>query len=164
MKKLLPAALALALALCLLCAPALAAAGDVTTRAARAYSDAELTHYIGTVPAYTAVAVRSYGSAANIYVNGTSCYISASALLNDGSVRTDFVAALAKGTRVYQRPSTSAESAVLKKAHNVSIIGVQGDWALVQADSVNGLYAFVKTDRLVGIYNYYANQVTNQAK
>ena len=154
MKKKMMLMLALALIVAMLCGTALAYSGDVTTKAVKAYADAEMKICIGTIPACTAVLVRSYDSYADINVNGTMCYISEAALLHNDSVRTDFVATLRKGTKVFQRPTEEARAATVKKDCGVSIIAVKGDWALVQAVSVTGAYAFVKTDKLVGIYDF----------
>lgn len=153
MKKKLFAMLALALALALLGGSALAVTGDITVKAVKAYSDAAMTQYIGTIPSYTSVLVRSYDSYADIYVNGTICYIEESALLHDGTAHTRYGASLKKGTTVYQRADSDAKSAQLTCDCSVTIVAVKGDWALVRNSGKTGVYAFVKVDRLSGIHD-----------
>ena len=149
MKKLI-AVLAVATLMCLLCAQAFAASGDITVKDAKAYADAAMTTYLGTIPSGTAVVVRSYDTYADVYVNGKVCYISASALLNS-EVSSDYIATLVKGTRVYQQASSSAKSVKLTKNGDVKLCAVKGDWALVQTTGSKGYFGYVKVDHLTGI-------------
>ena len=104
MKKTMIAIMAVALVLTMLCGQALATTGDLTIKEAKAYSDAAMTDYLGTIPAYTALLVRSYDSYADVRYNGRTVYISADTLLRKDAP-TKYVATLSKGTTVivYQR-------------------------------------------------------------
>lgn len=150
MKKMLIALTAAVLALVLLCGTALAVSGDITTKDAKAYSDAAMTDYVGTIPAYTALVVRSYDNYADVYVGGKVCYISASALLRKDAP-TSYSAVLKKGTKVYQRADSDAAHYTLKASGTVKVCKVKGDWALVQSAGEAGLYAFVKVKSLTNI-------------
>ena len=150
MKKTMIAIMAVALVLTMLCGQALAATGDLTIKDAKAYSDAAMKDYLGTIPAYTALLVRSYDSYADVRYNGRTVYISAEALLRKDAP-TKYVATLSKGTKVYQRATTSANAYTLKSGGIVKICKVKGDWALVQTTGSKGLYAFVKVSKLTDI-------------
>lgn len=150
MKKMLLTVLAVALLLTMFCSQAMASYGDITIKAAKAYSDSKMTQYAGTIPAYTALIVRSNDSFADVYINGKVYFIKSSALLDKGIVG-DYVAGLKKGTKVYQRADTGAKSYKLKKSGVVQICKVKGEWALVQTLGERGLYAFVKVDKLKNI-------------
>ena len=150
MKKRILTALAVALLLSMFCAQAMASHGDITIKNAKVYSDPTMKDYVGTIPAYTALVVRSNDSYTDVYINGKVYYIKESALL-DKSVLGDYVAVLGKGTTVYQRANTSAAKYTLKKDGVVQVCKVKGEWALVQTLSERGLYAFVKIDKLKNI-------------
>ena len=150
MKKTMIAVFAVALILALLCGQALAASGDVTTKSAKAYADAAMTKYVGTIPGATAVVVRSYDSYADVYVDGKVVYISTSALLHK-DISSKYVATLDAGTKVYQRADTNANEYTLKHGGTVKVCKVSGEWALVQSTGKKGLYAFVKVNRLTDI-------------
>ena len=150
MKKTMIAILAVALILTMLCGQALAASGDITTKSVKAYADAAMTKYVGTIPAYTALVVRSHDTFADVYVNGKIVYISDSALLNKDA-SSKYVATLNKGTKVYQRATTSANDYTLQDSGTVKVCKVSGDWALVQSTGSKGLYAFVKVNKLTNI-------------
>ena len=150
MKKTLMAILAMALMLTLFCGSALAYTGDLTTSNALAYADAAMTTFVGVIPAGTSVLVRSYDSYADVYVNGKVVYIKTSDLLH-AEISSDYEATLVKGTKVYQRASTSANSAKLKKSGKVKVCAVSGDWALVQSTGKKGVYGFVKISKLTDI-------------
>lgn len=150
MKKAIILALSVMLILTMFCAQALAAGGDITIREVKAYSDPEMTNYVGTIPTATSLLVRSYEKYADVYVNGKLVYIDASALLNREIVGP-YNATLKKGTRVYQRAATSAKSVKLKKSAVVNICAVSGDWALVRSTDSVGAFAFVKTSKLTKI-------------
>ena len=143
-------ALSVALILTLLCGQALAARGDITIREVKAYSDPDMTNYVGTIPTATSLLVRSYEKYADVYVNGKLVYIDASALLNR-DIAGPYNATLKKGTRVYQRATTSAKSVKLKKSGVVNICAMSGDWALVRSTGSLGAFAFVKTSKLTNI-------------
>ena len=150
MKKRILTALAVALLLSMFCAQAMASHGDITIKNAKVYSDPAMKDYVGTIPAYTALVVRSNDSYTDVYINGKVYYISKSALLNR-SLACDYVATLDKGTKVYQRASTAARSYTLKQEGAIQVCKVKGDWALVQTLGDKGLYAFVKVDKLQNI-------------
>lgn len=146
MKKTALSILALALLLTLVCGSALAE-GDITIKAAKAYSDAEMTHCIGTIPKYTSVSVEHYGTNASIKVNGVQCYVK-SATLTQGVYKNDYTgtATLAKGAVVYQRPAISSKYAVNKKAAKVYVYAVKKGLALVRTKKGN--YGFVSLSSL----------------
>lgn len=150
MKKTLIAILAMALLLTLFCGSALAYTGDVTTSAAKAYADAEMTKYVGTIPVGTAVLVRSHDKYADIYLNGKVVYVNVADLLT-GDISGDYNATLVKGTVVYQRATTAAKSYKLKTDGSVNVCAVSGDWALVRTTGSKTLYAFVKINKLSSI-------------
>ena len=150
MKKTLATILAAVLLLTMFCATALASHGDITVKPAKLYVDPEMKEYVGTIPAYTALVVRSNDSYTDVYINGQVFYMSGSALLNR-SILGDYVAMLGKGTKVYQRATTDSNSYTLGKSGVVQVCKVKGDWALVQTLGDRGLYAFVKIDKLKNI-------------
>lgn len=150
MKKTVITILAVALLLSMFCATAMASHGDITVKATKLYADSTMTTYVGTIPAYTALVVRSNDSYTDIYINGQVFYTNGSTLLNVSKLG-DFVAALGKGTTVYQRATTDSNSYTLKKKGIVQICKVKGDWALVQTLGERGLYAFVQIDQLKNI-------------
>ena len=150
MKKTMITLLAISLLLAMFCGQALASHGDITVKAAKVYADSAMTEYVGTIPAYTALVVRSNDSYTDIYYNGHVYYISTSALRNKTKVGS-FFAVLGKGTKVYQQAKSGANSYTLKKSGAVQICAVKGDWALVQTLGERGLYAFVKLDKLKNI-------------
>ena len=150
MKKTMIAVFAVALILAMLCGQALAASGDITTKSAKAYADAAMTKYVGTIPGATSVVVRSYDNYADVYVDGKVVYISTSALLHK-DISSEYVATLDKGTKVYQRATTNANDYKLMSDCTVKVCKVSGDWALVQSTGKKGLYAFVKVNKLTDI-------------
>ena len=150
MKKTIVAILAMALLLTLCCGTALAYTGDLTATDTKCYTSPAMTEYVGTIPAGTSVLVRSYDAYADVYVNGKVVYVNAEDLLHT-DIPSDYLATLAKGTRIYQQASTSAKAATLKKGHSVKVCAIKGDWALVQTTGSKGLYAFVKVSKLTDI-------------
>ena len=150
MKKMLIALTAAVLVLTLLCGQALAVSGDITTKTTKVYSDAAMTNYVGAIPAYTALVVRSYDNYADVLIDGKVCYISTSALLHR-DVPAAYTATLKKGTRLYQCADSDANSCTLKNGSTVKLLKVKGDWALVQSTGKAGLYAFVKVSKLSDI-------------
>lgn len=150
MKKITITVLAVSLLLALFCAQALASRGDITIKATKLYYDSAMTEYVGTIPAYTALVVRANDSYTDVYYNGKVYYTKGSNLLNKSKLGK-YAATLSKGTKVYQRADSSANSYVLKKSGVVQICAVKGDWALVQTLGERGLYAFIKIDKLKNI-------------
>ncbi len=150
MKKLMITVLAVSLLLAMFCAQALASHGDITIKAAKLYNDSAMTEYVGTIPAYTALVVRSNDSYTDVYYNGNVFYTKGSNLLNKSRLGK-YVATLSKGLKVYQRADSDANSYTLKKSGVVQICAVKGDWALVQTLGERGLYAFVKIEKLKNI-------------
>ena len=150
MKKKIFAVVAMALVLTMLGAQALAVTGDLTIKAVKVYSDAEMKNCVGTLPAMTSLLVRSYDSFADIYIDGKICYIDSSSLLHK-NIASDYVATLKKGTKVYQCANTSANVIKLNKKYNVKLCAVSGDWALVQTTGKKGMYGFVKVSKLTNL-------------
>lgn len=149
MKKTMIAILTLALLLAL-SGTALAYTGDITTCNAKAYADPDMTILVGGIPAGTSVLVRSYEKYADVYYEGKVVYLQPSDLLR-GDVTGDYNATLEKGTKVYQRASSTARNAKLKKACQVNVCAVSGDWALVRTTDNSSLFAFVKVSKLTNI-------------
>lgn len=149
MKKIALSLLAVVLMLTLVCGTALAVTGDITVKAAKAYSDPELTKYVGTIPKYTSVLVRAYGSYADVYVNGVHCYVKPSALTrgayNDNYVGT---ATLKAGAKVYQRPSGASKYVTTGKNHPVLIYAAGDGYALIRT-SDKGVFGFVSASELI---------------
>jgi hypothetical protein len=147
MKKIALSLVSVVLLLTLVCGSAFAATGDLTIKAVKAYSDPEMTQYIGTIPKYTSVLVRAYGSYAHLKYNGSSCYISPSAL-TQGKYDYKYMgkATLAKGATIYQRPSTSARSVTNRKNCKVYVYGTKKGMAMIR--SGKGVYGFVSTSSL----------------
>lgn len=150
MKKKLFAVLALAMILALCSSAALAVSGDITVKDAKAYADAAMTQYIGTIPKGTSLLVRAYDSYADVYVGGKIVYINKNTLLDD-DITGPYNATLKKGTVVFQRASTSASTVRLKKSCVVNVCGINGSWALVRATDSRGAFAFVKLNKLTKI-------------
>ena len=150
MKKFALTLLAVALLVTLVCGTAMAATGDLTMKAVKAYSDPNMTKYIGTIPAYTSVMVRAYGSYADVYVNGVECYISPSALTK-GEYDYNYVGAavLKKGATVYQRPTHFSKFVTAPKARAVLVYAVNDGFALIRSDS--GVFGFVGADDLTNL-------------
>ena len=80
-------------------------------------------------------------------------YTKGSNLLNKSRLG-DYLATLGRGTKVYQRAESDANSYTLKKSGSVQICAVKGDWALVQTLGERGLYAFVKLEKLKNITRF----------
>lgn len=150
MKKTMLTILAVALLLTMFCATAMASHGDITIKAAKVYTDPAMTNYVGTIPAYTALVVRSNDSYTDVYINGKVYYVKPSVLLNK-TVIGNYVAVIGKGAKVYQRADNGATSYTLKKNGIVQICKVRDDWALVQTLGERGLYAYVKINKLKNI-------------
>ena len=150
MKKTALSILAVVLLLTLVCGTALASTGDITIKAAKAYADPDFKYYIGTIPKYTAVQVRAYGSYADVVVNGVECFVKPSTL-TQGARDNDYIgsATVPKGTRIYQRPSTSAKFTTASKNRTVKVYAVSRGYALIR--NKKGMFGFVKADALKGL-------------
>ena len=160
MKKFRRVLLSIALIACTLPAHALANsskmpayAGDLVKSSATVYSDAGLKNPIGKVPGCTAVIVKAFlkgkyyqeNKASLISYKGKKCYIQTSKLLYNNYVASRDVT-LAKGTRIYQRPSKRSASFRLGSKKTVWLIGVKGKWALIREATADydGRFGFVK--------------------
>ena len=150
MKRISITVLAVMLLLAIFCAQALASHGDLTIKATKLYKDSAMKEYVGTLPAYTALVVRSNDSYTDVYYGGKVYYTKGSNLLNK-SKTGNYVATLNTGTKVYQRADSGANSYKLKSSGVVQICKVKGEWALVQTLGERGLYAFVKVEKLQNI-------------
>lgn len=149
MKKIAMAVLA-AMILAAVCCSALAVTGDIVIKDAKAYSDAAMTNYVGTIPAGTCVIVRSYDKYADIYQNGKVLYVKESNLFHSDYTGA-YRATLPEGSAVYQKPSTDASSTKVKSSGTVNVWKVKGDWALVRTTGVAGILAYVKVSSLTNI-------------
>ena len=147
MKKTALSVLTLVMLTAIVCTQAFALTGDITVKAAKAYADPEMTLYMGTIPKYTSVLVRAYGSYANVVYNGVKCYVQPSTL-TQGDYDYNYIgtATVKKGAKVYQRPSSSARSVTLSKAASVKVYSVKNGYALIR--SGKGVFAFVDTSDL----------------
>ena len=107
--------------------------GDVAV-----YSDASLTNRIGTVDQTTVVMVNAFsGGVAHISTwYGASGFVDASALRTVEELAQ--AAVIRYDTRVYQRPSTSSTSGALSAGSTVNLLGVVGDWALIERGGIGG--------------------------
>ena len=150
MKRISITVLAVMLLLAIFCAQALASHGDLTIKATKLYKDSAMKEYVATIPAYTALVVRSNDSYTDVYYGGKVYYTKRSNLLNKSRLGK-YLATLSKGTKVFQRADSDANSYKLKKSGLVQICAVKGDWALVQTLGERGLYAFVKIEKLKNI-------------
>lgn len=147
MKKIAVSVIAAVLLLTLVCGSAFALTGDITIKAAKAYSDPELKTYIGTIPKYTSVMVRAYGTYADVVINGVECYVKPSTLSQGKFVNKALgTATLVKSAKVYQRPSSSARVSTNKKARKVHVYAVKNGFALIR--NSKGVYGFVSTSDL----------------
>ena len=151
MKKFALSILAVVLMLTLLCGTALAWTGDLTLKATKAYADPGLSIYIGTIPKYTSVLVRGSGSSADIYYNGTECYVKASSL-TQGKHDYDYVgyAVLKPGAVVYQRPTSHSRSVTNGKARTVMVYAMNSGYAMIRTGS-KGIFGFVDASNLYNL-------------
>ena len=144
------AVLILVVALVLPAASALAES-DLVVKKATVYSDAALTKASYTVPAWTSVVVLSHKSDSvyKISYKDRKGYVRTSDLTPETLTYTGGKI-LPKGTRVYQRPTTSSASAKAPKTLNVLIIGRKGSWTLARTDDpdYDAIYFFVKSKKL----------------
>lgn len=122
---------------------------DLTMWNVKAYSDAAMIHYVGTIPKETTVTVR-YGKVAALSVKGKTVYIRLNKLLN-GDVAGEYNATLKRGTRVYMSASTKASSAKLKRSYVVNVCKVKGGWALVRETRGALRFRFVRVKDLKNI-------------
>lgn len=148
MKKTALSVLAIVMLLSLVCGSALAATGDITIKAAKAYADTDMTLYMGTIPKNTSVLVHAYGDYAEINYNGVKCYVKPSTL-TQGKKDYDYLgtATLKKGSKVYQRSSSSSRCVTTKKARKVYVYKVSNGKALVRT-STSGIYGYVSANSL----------------
>lgn len=145
MKKIAVSIISVALLLTLVCGSAFALVGDITVKPAKAYADPNFTKYVGTIPKYTSVMVRAYGTYADVIVNGKECYVEPSAL-TQGKHDYDYIGTgtLVKGAKVYQRPSTAAKCLVNTKDSKVYVYAVNKGLAMIR--TTGGVFGFVKAD------------------
>ena len=151
MKKYVIALIACLLCAALCCGCALAAYGDVTVKAVKAWADAEMTVPLGRIPKYTAVVVRDIGyGIARLSVNGVTCYVANSAL---GQSVYDYkykgYSVLKSGSRVWQRPASGSRSISTSKEHVVLVCAVKGGWVLIRS-GFGGYFGFVRRSSLNG--------------
>ena len=154
MKKVTLSLLAAVLLLTLVCGSALAVTGDMTTKSVKAYADPAMTKYIGTIPKYTSVLVRAYGSYADVLYNGVECYVKPSGL-TCGNYNYNFIgsATLKSGAEVYQRPSAASKSVTTGKSHKVLVYAATNGYALVRVGKV-GVFGFVSAANLTDLKAY----------
>ena len=148
MKKFALSMLAAMLLLTFVCSSALAITGDMTTKEAAAYSDPEMKHYIGTIPKFTSVLVRAYGSYANVYYKGASCFVKPSTL-TQGEYDYNFIgiATLKGGSRVYQSATSASASRVTHSSRRVLVYAATNGYALIRT-KVGGVFGFVSASNL----------------
>jgi len=149
MKKVALSLIAAMLLLALVCGSALAV-GDITVKKAKAYADKELTQYVGTIPKYTCLTVRAYGSYADVTYNGKQVYIKPSTL-TQGKYKDAYkaTATLAKNAKMYKRPSKSSGYTVSSKARKVYLYGIKDGCVLFR--TAKGNYGFTSIANLSNI-------------
>ena len=127
------------------------AESDVVIRKSKIYSSFSMSRAIGTIPAWTSITVVSHTNSkvCKVRYKGQTGYISASNL-PDNSMTYTGSGLLAKGTRVYQRPTTSSASVRTPKKLNVLIIAQKNGWTLARTDDpdYDAIYIFVKSSNL----------------
>ena len=148
MKKFALSLLAVVLLLTLVCGSAFALTGDMTKVAVKAYADPAMTKYIGTIPKFTSVVVRAYGSYADVYYDGVECFVKPSAL-TCGEYDYNYIgsAILKKGAAVYQRPTSSSKSRINGSARKVLVYAATDGYALIRT-KVGGVFGFVSISDL----------------
>ena len=154
MKKFALSMLAVVLLVTLVFGTALAVSGDMTVKATTAYADPNFTKPIGTIPKYTSVLVRAYGSYCDVYVNGFECFVKPSALTR-GEYDYNYIgfATLKAGSNVYQRPSIAAKSVTTGSARPVLVYAVSDGYALIR--SSKGVFGFVSAENLTNVKAAY---------
>lgn len=124
---------------------------ELVVKNAVVYSDASLSKASYTVPAWTSVVVHGHASNSvyRISYKGRKGYIHTSNLTPETLTYTGGKI-LPKGTRVYQRPTTSSAPAIAPKTLEVLIIGKRGGWTLARTDDpdYDAIYFFVKSSKL----------------
>ena len=127
------------------------ASSDLVVKKAKLYSSSSLSKSIGTIPAWTSITVTSHTSSSvyKVKYKGKTGYVRTSCLVPETLTYTGSKT-LRKGTRVYQRPTTSSASIKAPKTMYVLIIGTKGSWTLARTDDpdYDAIYIFVKTDKL----------------
>ena len=124
---------------------------ELVVKKAVVYSDASMSKASYTIPAWTSVVVHGHvsNSVYRISYKGRKGYIRTSYLTPETLTYTGGKT-LPKGTRVYQRPTTSSTSAKAPKTLEVLIIGKKGGWTLARTDDpdYDAIYFFVKSSKL----------------
>ena len=148
MKKIALSMLAVMLLMILVCGSAFALVGDMTTRSVKAYADPGMTDYVGTIPKYSCVLVRAYGSYADVYYNDIECFIKPSAL-TCGKYDYNYIgtATLKKGAYVFQRPSFASYYTVNRRDRKVLVYAETDGYALVRKGP-GGAFGFVSASSL----------------
>ena len=154
MKKIALSMLAVMLLMILVCGSAFALVGDMTTRSVKAYADPGMTDYVGTIPKFTSVMVRAYGSYADVLYNGVECFVKPSAL-TCGVYDFNYIgtATLKAGSNVYQRPSVASSSITTAKSHRVLVYAATNGYAVIRTGS-KGAFGFVSTNNLTNLKAY----------
>lgn len=154
MKKIAISLLALVLMLTLVCGTAFATSGDLTMKATRAYSDRDMTKYIGTIPQYTSVIVRAIGTYADIYVNDVECYVNPSDL-TCGNYDYNYLGfgTLKANAKVFQCPNVNSKCVTNMSDRTVLVYAINSGIALVRTD-YNGIFGFVSIKKLSNLRAY----------
>ena len=154
MKKVALSLLAAVLLLTLVCGSAFALTGDMTTKSVKAYADPGMTKYIGTIPKYTSVLVRAYGSYADVLYNGIECFVKPSGL-TCGNYNYNYIgsATLKAGAKVYQRPSAASHNVTTQKNHTVLVYAATNGYALIRGGKA-GVFGFVSAANLTNLKAY----------
>lgn len=149
MKKAVLSILAVALLLAMVCGTAFAKTGDITIKSAKAYSDRDLKKYVTTIPKYTCVQVRAYGSYADIEYNGKQYYVKPSTLTRG---ERDYAwmgfATLPKGAKIYDHPTKPATVTKNGKKCRIKVYAINKGKALIRKGTSFG---FVKADDLINM-------------
>ena len=156
------AALLLALALLLACAPAAMAetfSAIVTADSMDVYSDRALTQQMSSLKRYTVVQVTSYSDGvAGITFHGVKGYAASVCMerVSDYGQRAVAVAS----SRIYSSPSRNSQSVTVQKGTRLYVLATANGWSMVEQ---GGNVGYMESDRLVSAdENWQAEEDTEE--
>ena len=120
----------------------------------KAYADSGMNKYLGTIPKYTSVLVRAYGSYAHIIYNGVQCYVKPSGL-TCGDYDYNYIgsATLKSGSYVFQRPSVISSKIKTKSSHKVLVYAETNGYCMIRT-GIGGVFGFVSAKDLKNLKPY----------
>ena len=144
--------IALMLLVCLCLSALSGALAEETVRFntnSRIYQEANLSsRYVSLKKGTEATLIATRSGWAMIRINGVVGFTNAAHLTSDSPVDDDVAwpeRVIARRTKVYAKPSTSARSLTVPKGMKVSLVATQGSWAMVKNE---GNYAYIRTSDL----------------